>query len=273
MAATALRSGLVVWLACLTTAVVVPVLLSDPVATPVPFEARPLDDQGDEVAALQERIDDLERQLALLALERWEDPPPPEPLRPESLSGPGAIVGADAHLPTGLEDRLARLEGFEAERQMALAAVEAERQREREIARQLELAMVGQAHAVILDPNAPDRDKTRAWTQLRRMDGEPWTDEVVLEMLRLGETSEDDRAREEVWIGADSRHRNDLLASPLMRALSGDRSANVREEAADALKRYLDMPGVRDALLYASTHDTSVEVRNEALEALMRGGR
>jgi hypothetical protein len=271
-APTALRSGLVVWLACLATAVVVPVVLSDPGAVPAQPEARPLDDHGDEVRELQERIDDLERQLAFLTLERDQDPPPIERLLPENLSNLGASFGEGATLPTGLEDRLARLEGFEADRQQALAAAEEERQRERAIARHLELVAVGQAHAVILDPNTPDRDKTSAWTKLRRMDGEPWTDEVVLEMLRVGETSEDDRAREEVWIGADSRHRNDLLASPLVRALSGDRSANVREEAADALKRYLDMPGVRDALLFASTHDASAEVRSEALEALMRGG-
>jgi hypothetical protein len=271
-APTVLRSGLVVWLACLATAVVVPVMLSDPGATAAQPEARPLDDHGDEVRELQERIDDLERQLAFLALELEQDPPPIEPLRPENLSDPGASFGEGAAQPFDLEDRLARLEGFESERQLALAAAESERQRNREIARVLEASQVGESHAVILDPNAPDRDKTSAWTKLRRMDGEPWTDEVVLEMLRIGEGSEDDRAREEVWIGADSRHRNDLLASPLVRALSGDRSANVREEAADALKRYLDMPGVRDALIFASTNDASAKVRSEALEALMRGG-
>jgi hypothetical protein len=44
--------------------------------------------------------------------------------------------------------------------------------------------------------------------------------------------------------------------------------ANVREEAADALGHYLDVGGVRAALLSTSRHDADEEVRAEARRSL-----
>jgi hypothetical protein len=122
-------------------------------------------------------------------------------------------------------------------------AVELERQdgRQRALA---ELASRDRRHALILDPEATDADKAQAWLGLAGSQEYPWSDEIVRTMTEIGATSTDDRAREVVWIGADTEHRNTLLVAPLIRALA-DPVPNVREEAADALGHYLDVGGVR----------------------------
>ena len=86
-------------------------------------------------------------------------------------------------------------------------------------------------------------------------------------MTSIGLLSMDDRARAEVWIGAEAQFRSDLLVQPLISALA-DPIANVREEAADALSQYLEAPGVQSALSWTSNYDESDTVRDEAAKAL-----
>jgi len=119
----------------------------------------------------------------------------------------------------------------------------------------------------ILDPKTSDLDKAQAWLDLSNQDAYPWTDEIIATMTNIGATSKNDRAREVVWIGADTEYRSDLLVQPLFAALN-DPVADVREEAADALGHYLDYAGVRAALSWTSNNDTSEVVRNQALESL-----
>ena len=114
---------------------------------------------------------------------------------------------------------------------------------------------------------ATDASKAQAWLELSRLEGDAWNDQIVAVMTHIGATSSDDRAREVVWIGADSAHRSPLLVQPLLAALA-DPVANVREEAADALGHYLDYPGVRDALARTGRFDESEKVREEALRVL-----
>jgi hypothetical protein len=120
---------------------------------------------------------------------------------------------------------------------------------------------------IIRDLDTSDSDKAHAWLDLAQQEVYPWTEDIIAEMMSIGLNSEDDRAREVVWIGAESQYRNDLLVQPLVSALS-DPVADVREEAADALSQYMNMPGVQRALLWTSNNDESEEVRNEAARAL-----
>jgi hypothetical protein len=119
----------------------------------------------------------------------------------------------------------------------------------------------------IRDVSASDADKASAWVDLAQQDVYPWTDDIIAEMTSIGLSSKNDRAREEVWIGAESEFRSDLLVQPLISALS-DSVADVREEAADALSQYLDYPGVQKALGWTANYDDSETVRDEAARAL-----
>ena len=114
-----------------------------------------------------------------------------------------------------------------------------------------------------------DLTKAQAWATLTDHELYPWSDEMLEAVISIGLNSENDRAREVVWIGADTKHRNTLLVPALLAALS-DSNANVREEAADALGHYLGEPGVRKALIAASQLDESAMVRSEASRSLGR---
>lgn len=119
-----------------------------------------------------------------------------------------------------------------------------------------------ESRASILDPVATEAEKLAAWQALRFSDG--WTDDVVSEMIRIGETSADADVRADVWRQADGRGRNTMLVGPLLRALQSDPDAGARSEAAETLANYVDEPGVRAALESASNNDPDRGVRKEA---------
>lgn len=260
-----LRSVVLLWLTCLASAAAVSVVVNRPPAEPSSAPAPLADDLV--VRRFAERLDALERRMDGLDLRPY-DAPVARPLTTHAPDG-GALPS-----PADLEGRLARLEAFEAERLRDRLAVEEAQARAAEINLEREQREGQRLAALILDPARGDREKTEAWMRMGRLQGSPWRDDVVLEMARIGEASEDDRAREEVWIGADhGRHRNELLVGPLLRALTSDAVANVREEAADALGHYLHLPDVRQALATAAAADSSGKVRQQAERVLgERGG-
>lgn len=267
------KSVILLWVTCLAVSASVPLLFSGWGAGPASrglqaadaSDPRPVDAGLErleaEIARLADRVRALE--ASRLATSRrpvaTEDPEPAEPT--DEVEG---RTFAD------LSRRLARLEQFERVRQDRLAEQRARQVADQELRRETELERRDAAHAIILDPERSDSEKAQAWLGLSRMDGYPWTDEVVAAMVEIGATSTDDRAREVVWIGADTEHRNDLLVRPLLAALH-DPVANVREEAADALGHYLDFPGVREALRWSRDNDPSEKVRKEALRVLTEG--
>jgi hypothetical protein len=264
------RSGFALWLVVLAIIVTVTVVLIDGDPRQTPRPATVISATDPVVRQLAVRLDQLERQIALLRLPATVEPRT-EPL---SVAEPWSEVpmsGSGARTLSGLEARLAQLEEFEGKRQRVLAEQAMERARQVERRRTLQLGMRDAAHALILDPERTDAEKAQAWNGLSELDVDAWTDEVVLEMARIGEQSEDDRAREVAWIGADSEQRSDLIVDPLIRALASDPQEDVREEAADALGHYLHVPGVGQALRYASLHDASSQVRQEALASLESG--
>jgi len=254
------RSGLALWLACLITAVVVPLLLTGPVPA-IEQSSGTADNRG--VTELSRRLDHLEARIESLHLEAYVEPPA-RPLRSVSEQLAHDVESPEVDSLRELLDRLRRLESFENERQKVLASRAAEQARKVERDRLTQVLRREQAHAVILDPTTGDLAKAHAWRSLLDVDELAWNDAVILEMTRLGAESGNDRAREVAWIGADGKHTSPLMVEPLMRALTSDPIANVREEAADALGHYGDHPGVLAVLRAASEGDADAKVREEA---------
>jgi len=203
------------------------------------------------LVALEERVEGLARRVEAVET------------RPVALREP--VVPEPAEAWSRLAERVARLEQREAGRSRRTSTPAGDAPAPASMPSSWKRFEA--VRAVLRDATASDADRASAWLGLAREEAYPWTDDLIAQAVSIGLTSEDDRAREVVWIGAESAHRSELLVQPLIRAL-GDRVANVREEAADALSQYLDRPGVQRALLWTSQHDESETVRDEAARAL-----
>lgn len=213
------------------------------------------------LAGLEDQVSALENRIAELEPNRV-------PLREPVVPEPEIHVEEAETSLVELAERIAHLEQLENTRARRVGEREEEREQWASRARQqAPRDIVDAAHRTIRDRKVSDSDKAHAWLDLAQQEVFPWADDVIAEMTAIGLTSEDDRAREVVWIGAESEHRSALLVQPLISAL-GDSVAEVREEAADALSQYLEMPGVQKALLWTSSYDESERVRNEAARAL-----
>ena len=219
---------------------------------------------GEPVRGLEARLERLEAHARDLARDReLVRPRASAPERPRAEVSEDALVEALADL----ERRVSALERRQSEGSGHERSDPSSPEEFDELRRRAQLVRRDMARRRVLDWQAADPVRAQAWLDLARMDSEPWTDAVVAAAIGIGANSDDDRAREVIWIGADSRHHNELLVRPLIAALS-DPVANVREEAADALGRYLDVAGVRGALLWSSRNDSSEKVRSEAARVL-----
>ena len=89
-------------------------------------------------------------------------------------------------------------------------------------------------------------------------------------MVDLFRRSEDAEVRADVFRNLHGV-TDPLLRQPLLDALGGDPSREVRSEAAETLDRYLDDPAVRAALEYAAASDPDKSVREQARESLGGG--
>ncbi len=135
------------------------------------------------------------------------------------------------------------------------------------IAKQTPESQIAAGQEVILDPGRSDQEKLRAWGELRSHPN-GWNDAVVATMTHLGLNHADATVRADVWRQADARSTNPAMGQALLRALQADQEAKVREEAAETLENYLDLPGVRDALAYARDRDVDEAVRRQATRTL-----
>ena len=161
----------------------------------------------------------------------------------------------------GLDERLARLEQIEQDRQDA-----AQRRAEE---RRLQLAqMTAAATEVMMNPIADDQMKAGAWGQIRMNAADAWTDVIVAEAVRIGTTSPNPQMRADIWRQAHAGRTHPLLLQPLLHAMANDTERTAREEAAETLDLYLDQPGVREALQAASQYDADPGVRRQALASL-----
>lgn len=120
----------------------------------------------------------------------------------------------------------------------------------------------------ILDPQQSVKDKLRAWSELRGLGKDAWTDSVVMEMSRIGLTSTDASVRADVWRQADANAKSPLLVPSLLKALSSDGDEKVREEAAETLENYKDDLTVKRALEVAKQSDADEGVRRQAGRSL-----
>lgn len=118
------------------------------------------------------------------------------------------------------------------------------------------------------DPSADDETKATAWRTIRYSADLAWTDEIVMEAVRIGTTSSDPWLRADIWRQAHANHTHPLLLQPLLQALVNDPDARVRSEAAETLDLYIDEIGVREALQSASEIDADPDVRQQALSSL-----
>lgn len=133
--------------------------------------------------------------------------------------------------------------------------------------------LVTTSRAAILDARASDAAKVEAWGRLRSAGPDAWTDAVVDEMTRIGLTSPSADLRADVWRQADANARSERLVPALLQALSADAEHRVREEAAETLENYAELPHVRQALETAANADADEGVRRYARRSLERGSR
>ncbi|MCC6782220.1 MAG: HEAT repeat domain-containing protein [Planctomycetes bacterium] len=175
-----------------------------------------------------------------------------------------------------LDSRLGRLEARSASE---LAAASAPQHSPEEIAvamarrRAAEAVQLQSVQATILDANASVGQKVAAWGRLRSAGPEAWNDAIVDQMARIGLTADDPNHRADVWRQADAQARSERLVPALLQALTSDTDDRVREEAAETLENYRELPQVRAALESAAANDPAEKVRNFARRSLERRAR
>ena len=124
----------------------------------------------------------------------------------------------------------------------------------------------------IVAAGANEADQLAAWRQLRNLDN-AYDDATVAVMVQVGLASKNPETRADVWRQADGRSKHPALAPALMQSLQSDGEARVRDEAAETLENYLDVPGVREALAAAMESDADESVRRQARHSLENGRR
>jgi hypothetical protein len=136
------------------------------------------------------------------------------------------------------------------------AAIEIEETRLRNPA-----SLIDEARAIVLNPDLPDRQRISAFGDLslggRAVPGA--IDSAVIAVAAgIGMTSKDPSARVSAWANLRNRGIDDpYLVQPLLQSLANDPEPDVRMQAALTLNRFLDEPGVREALQWAAGEDPS----------------
>jgi len=188
------------------------------------------------------------------------------------------VAAGDPDTLNNLEKRLTRIE-----RQLAILAKQAKTtptastliQDTRDESQRVmnKVLNISSHQQCILSPQKSERDKLIAWSNLRGLGKDAWTDNVVMEMSRIGLTSTDASVRADVWRQADANAKSPLLVPSLLKALSSDGDAKVREEAAETLENYKDDLTVKRALETAKQSDADKGVRRQAGSSLSGGRR
>jgi len=247
---------------------VVLVLLREPVPAAVAHDAT-ADESG--IDDLDRRLVDIESDLARLAGEIAS-------LR-EARSSGREPVSAVASRAGPLEERLETLEKLVAKDRAAsqelLSSGSAETITGRKLGVRRREPDLDASIRTARDPAAAESDRLESFRRLRGSKLPGGTDarlQVLAPMVELGETSYASRHRAEVW-RQFSGLGDPSLVTPLLNALRHDRSARVREEAAETLGDYVDDPAVREALEFAAGNDESYDVRAKANASLARKKR
>jgi HEAT repeat protein len=121
---------------------------------------------------------------------------------------------------------------------------------------------LAQARAIVLDTSLGDRERISALqAPRRRADADAqaagfFDAQVIAAAIQLGTTSTDAGIRTSAWSTLRDLD-NPSLVKPLLQVLAKDPDAQVRYQAAISLNRFLDAPGVREALRKAAVEDPS----------------
>ena len=132
--------------------------------------------------------------------------------------------------------------------------------------------------AIVLSPSESDQARMSAIhsLQIHYRDGEPLDEEIMQRAIALGTKSRDPRdprVRRGIW-GALSRTGDPGVVEPMLQLLSEDPDERVRERVLMLLSmRFIEEPGVREAIEGAQTNDSSPLVRKAAEEWLLRASR
>jgi len=131
--------------------------------------------------------------------------------------------------------------------------------------------------AIFLDTSRSEAERLEALSRLYSpMNGrrgiengsEALSNAVVVAAAEMALYSENASVRANVWrqmLGVGDPY----LIQPLLHSLSNDPDEDVREEAAKALRDFLDAPEVKGALEYAWNYDISETVRREARYSML----
>lgn len=127
--------------------------------------------------------------------------------------------------------------------------------------------------AVALDTTAKEYDRVRALARLRHdefLDPMPLSDDVIVSMIALAETSRSASIRRRVWfyLGDFFGDEGTYLIDSMLEALGREPDESVRENLVGALGRHLEHAGVRGALEHIATDDESPLLRKSARESL-----
>ncbi len=120
--------------------------------------------------------------------------------------------------------------------------------------------MIAEAQAAVLDTSLSDSERLEALRELRSRD----VDSAVLAAaMQLAMSADEPLVRARVWRELTGAAGPGLV-QPLLHALANDPAENVRESAATILVgRFLDEPGVREALEYAAESETTEWLRKK----------
>jgi len=124
--------------------------------------------------------------------------------------------------------------------------------------------------ATLLDPSESDWDRWTAIGALQRdyRDAEPFDEEFMLTAIALAKSSRDPRVRRGIWRNMGNTG-DPMVVGPLLLALRDDRDERVRESVVYALGlRFIEEPGVREAVEGARDGDPSPLVRKKAEQVL-----
>ena len=115
---------------------------------------------------------------------------------------------------------------------------------------------------------ATDADRLRALGLLRR--NRALTDEVANQAIGWLQSASDVRTKAELLEQMEGA-TNAVLKAPLMGLASRGEDAQVRRQAAENLRQFVDQPEVEDLLWHVVRGDADGKVREEAGEALAKG--
>jgi hypothetical protein len=234
-------------------------------ATP-PVSAALPDSMTSQMRQLAAKIDALQGAVAQLEADRHEpaaSAPRPTPERSVDPS-PEFARRLDA-----LEQEVAALEG-------QLKSSTSEQELAARKLAQAKLVDLRDAQRVATDRGASEKDKLAALRKLRGQktdDGrDALTHDVILAMLDIAERSDTEDSRLDVYRNLHGASDPSVKES-MLRALTQDSSAKVREKVADDIDTFLGDPLVQSALRDAADRDADLGVRAQAAKTLAGKGK